>query len=132
MHHANIGTTSGHVGELTAGAWHPKDPNTFITSSNDSTVRYEMEADTSGPRFNSFLGRIWDVENKMKQKTVIVVKSKERGTRTKITTCNYSHDAKLIVNGASPPFIQAVRVLIRLSSWTRRDPSYLVNIGNIC
>ncbi|KAF8338314.1 WD40-repeat-containing domain protein [Cantharellus anzutake] len=72
--------TDGHVGELTSGAWHPKDANTFITSSNDSTVR------------------IWDVENRMKQKTVIVVKSKERGTRTKITACNYSYDGKLVVN----------------------------------
>lgn len=43
--------------------------------------------------------RIWDVENKRKQKTVIVVKSKERGTRTKITTCAYSPDGKHI--GAS-------------------------------
>ncbi|KAH8120239.1 hypothetical protein DFH11DRAFT_1500401, partial [Phellopilus nigrolimitatus] len=70
--------TAGHVGELTCCAWHPKDPNTFITSSADSTVR------------------IWDVENKRKQKTVIVVKSKERGTRTKVTTCAYSYDAKYI------------------------------------
>ncbi|KAG8999402.1 hypothetical protein FRB94_006182 [Tulasnella sp. JGI-2019a] len=70
--------TAGHVGELTGCAWHPRDANTFITSSNDSTIR------------------IWDVEDKRKQKTVIVVKSKERGTRTKVTTCAYSHDGKLI------------------------------------
>ncbi|KIM48429.1 hypothetical protein M413DRAFT_440158 [Hebeloma cylindrosporum] len=70
--------TSGHVGELTSCAWHPKDPKVFITSSADSTIR------------------IWDVENKRKQKTVIVVKSKERGTRTKVTACNYSPDGNLI------------------------------------
>ncbi|KAF9513687.1 hypothetical protein BS47DRAFT_1362247 [Hydnum rufescens UP504] len=70
--------TDGHVGELTSGAWHPKDPNTFITSSNDSTIR------------------IWDVGNKRKQKTAIVVKSKDRGTRTKITSCNYSPDGTII------------------------------------
>lgn len=40
--------------------------------------------------------RIWDVENKRKQKTVIVVKSKDRGARTKITSCGYSTDGKLI------------------------------------
>ena len=45
--------------------------------------------------------RIWDVENKRKQKTVIVVKSKERGTRTKITTCAYSPDGRLISGGIS-------------------------------
>ncbi|KAJ3503402.1 hypothetical protein NLJ89_g8448 [Agrocybe chaxingu] len=70
--------TSGHVGELTSCAWHPKDPKLFITSSADSTIR------------------IWDVENKRKQKTVIVVKSKERGARTKVTACNYSPDGGLI------------------------------------
>ncbi|PVG01931.1 transcription factor [Serendipita vermifera] len=70
--------TAGHVGELSGGAWHPKDPQTFITSSADSTIR------------------IWDVENKRKQKTVIVVKSKERGARTKITSCAYSHDGSYI------------------------------------
>lgn len=30
---------SGHVAELTACAWHPRDPQTFITSSLDSTIR---------------------------------------------------------------------------------------------
>ncbi|KAG9128302.1 hypothetical protein FRC07_001237 [Ceratobasidium sp. 392] len=70
--------TAGHVGELTACAWHPKEANLFITSSHDSTIR------------------IWDVENKRKQKTVIVVKSKERGTRTKVMSCAYSRDGKMI------------------------------------
>lgn len=44
--------------------------------------------------------RIWDVENKRKQKGVIVVKSKERGARTKVTACNYSPDGNLIGGGA--------------------------------
>ncbi|KAF9014934.1 transcription factor [Cyathus striatus] len=70
--------TSGHVSELTSCAWHPRDPQQFITSSADSTIR------------------IWDVENKRKQKSVIVVKSKERGARTKVMTCNYSPDGSLI------------------------------------
>ncbi|KAI0932454.1 hypothetical protein AcW2_001081 [Taiwanofungus camphoratus] len=70
--------TAGHVAELRSCAWHPYDPQTFITSSVDSTIR------------------IWDVENKRKQKTVIVVKSKERGARTKVTACGYSPDGSLI------------------------------------
>ncbi|KAJ3571352.1 hypothetical protein NP233_g3822 [Leucocoprinus birnbaumii] len=70
--------TSGHVSELTTCAWHPKDSQTFITSSADSTIR------------------IWDVENKRKQKTVIVVKSKERGARTKVLACGYSPDGGII------------------------------------
>ncbi|PLW35176.1 hypothetical protein PCANC_19283 [Puccinia coronata f. sp. avenae] len=69
---------AGHIAELTSGAWHPKDAKTFITSSADSTIR------------------IWDVENKRKSKGVIVLKSKERGTRTKITACAYSSDGKSI------------------------------------
>ncbi|KAG1825606.1 transcription factor [Suillus subaureus] len=69
---------SGHVGELSSCMWHPKDKQYFITSSADSTIR------------------IWDVENKRKQKSVIVVKSKERGARTKVTTCAYSTDGTLI------------------------------------
>jgi WD repeat-containing protein 70 len=43
--------------------------------------------------------RIWEVENKRKQKTVIVVKSKERGTRTKVNACAYSPDGNLIGGG---------------------------------
>ncbi|KAF8845415.1 WD40 repeat-like protein [Paxillus ammoniavirescens] len=70
--------TAGHVGELTGCAWHPRDQQYFITSSADSTIR------------------LWDVENKRKQKTVIVVKSKERGARTKVTACTYSPDGNLI------------------------------------
>ncbi|KAH7921257.1 hypothetical protein BV22DRAFT_1114517 [Leucogyrophana mollusca] len=70
--------TSGHVSDLSGCAWHPKEAQYFITSSADSTIR------------------IWDVEDKRKQKTVIVVKSKERGARTKVTTCAYSPDGRLI------------------------------------
>ncbi|KAF8213315.1 WD40-repeat-containing domain protein [Mycena galopus ATCC 62051] len=70
--------TSGHVGELSSCMWHPKDAKTFITSSADSTIR------------------IWDIENKRKQKSVIVVKSKERGARTKVTACAYSPDGSMI------------------------------------
>ncbi|KAJ2920263.1 hypothetical protein MD484_g54, partial [Candolleomyces efflorescens] len=70
--------TSGHVAEVISCSWHPKDSKTFITSSADSTIR------------------IWESDNKRKQKTVIVVKSKDRGGRTKVTACNYSLDASLI------------------------------------
>ncbi|KIK71262.1 hypothetical protein GYMLUDRAFT_66468 [Collybiopsis luxurians FD-317 M1] len=70
--------TAGHVSELSGCAWHPKDSQLFITSSADSTIR------------------IWDVENKRKQKTVIVVKSKERGARTKVLSCAYSPDGGMI------------------------------------
>ncbi|KAI0038900.1 transcription factor [Auriscalpium vulgare] len=78
MYIRDMKNTSGHVGELSACAWHPKDSEIFITSSSDSTIR------------------IWDVENRRKQKGVIVVKSRERGARTKVTTCAYSPDGRYI------------------------------------
>ncbi|OXG81705.1 transcription factor [Cryptococcus neoformans var. grubii Br795] len=70
--------TNGHTAEINAGAWHPTDKSIFLTCSNDSTLR------------------IWDTSNKRKQKQVIVVKSKERGARTKVTACAWSSDGKWI------------------------------------
>lgn len=75
----DLRNTEGHISGLTSGAWHPHDKNTFITASQDSTIR------------------IWDVENKRKQKDVIVYKSKERGGRTIVTTTAYNKDGKMIV-----------------------------------
>lgn len=45
--------------------------------------------------------RIWDVEDKRKQKTVIVIKSKERGARTRVNSCGYSQDGNMIGGGQS-------------------------------
>jgi hypothetical protein len=42
---------------------------------------------------------IWDAEDKRKQKTVIVVKSKDRGGRTKVSACGYSQDGNYIGGG---------------------------------
>jgi WD repeat-containing protein 70 len=89
----------GHVSELSSCAWHPKDTQTFITGSADSTIRYGFFAVTF--TLSPFMtDRIWNVENKRKQKTVVVVKSKERGARTKVTTCGYSPDGRYIAGGA--------------------------------
>lgn len=43
--------------------------------------------------------RIWDVTEPREQKHVLVFKSKERGTKTKVTACAYSPDGKFIVAG---------------------------------
>lgn len=40
--------------------------------------------------------RIWDVNDRFKSFKTIVLKSKERGSRTKITQCTYSPDGKTI------------------------------------
>jgi WD40 repeat protein len=73
--------TAGHVAELTACFWHPFTNNVFATASADSTIR------------------LWDAENRLKQQTVVVVKSKERGTRTKVTCAAFNHDAKMLAAG---------------------------------
>ncbi|TYJ56312.1 hypothetical protein B9479_003003 [Cryptococcus floricola] len=70
--------TNGHVAEINRGAWHPTEKSIFLTCSNDSTLR------------------IWDTSVLRKQKQVIVVKSKERGARTKVTACAWSPDGKWI------------------------------------
>ncbi|EKC97604.1 transcription factor [Trichosporon asahii var. asahii CBS 8904] len=62
-------TTKGHTAEINAGQWHPHDRDLFLTASNDSTLR------------------IWDVNDRSKQKQVIVVRSKERGNKTHVTSC---------------------------------------------
>ncbi|KAH9075819.1 hypothetical protein EDB83DRAFT_2515499 [Lactarius deliciosus] len=88
--------TSGHVSELSSCAWHPKDAQTFITGSSDSTIRYWVSSMRFFLSLFIYMDRIWNVENKRKQKTVIVVKSKERGARTKVTACGYSPDGRYI------------------------------------
>jgi WD40 repeat protein len=90
----------GHVSELSSCAWHPKDTQTFITGSADSTIRYCSFQMITYPPIN-MTDRIWNVENKRKQKTVIVVKSKERGARTKVTACSYSPDGRYVAGGKS-------------------------------
>ncbi|CAG8561842.1 15172_t:CDS:10 [Funneliformis caledonium] len=74
--------TNGHIAALTSGGWHPNDRQTFITASHDSTIR------------------IWDVDNKRKQKNVLVHKSKERGGRSVVTATCYSPDGRFIAGAA--------------------------------
>ena len=70
--------TSGHVAELSSGDWHPHTVGRFLTASADSSIR------------------LWDVEDRSRQKTVISVKSKERGTRTRVTKAKFSPDGRNI------------------------------------
>ncbi|KAL8292109.1 hypothetical protein RQP46_001575 [Phenoliferia psychrophenolica] len=78
MYIRDLRHTDGHVAALTAVAWHPKNYSLFLSASADSTIR------------------LWDVANKRKSKSVIVVKSKDRGGKTKVSACAWSADGKTI------------------------------------
>ena len=77
--------------------------------------------------------RIWDVENKRKQKTVIVVKSKERGARTKVTACAYSPDGSLI-GGGKPmkPIRQCFTIYTFSCSLLGRRTTYVAVLIQFC
>ncbi|OLL26932.1 WD repeat-containing protein 70 [Neolecta irregularis DAH-3] len=78
MYLRDLRNTDGHVAETTHGAWNPIDRQTFITSSVDSTIR------------------IWDVNRKSKNSSVIFLSSKQKGQKTEVTTCAYSPDGNTI------------------------------------
>jgi hypothetical protein len=56
--------------------------------------------------------RIWNIENKIKSTSIIPVKSKERRTRTKITTVSYSPDGKWGGHPLLPSYPHAMVSLI--------------------
>ncbi|KAI0104147.1 WD repeat domain-containing protein [Nemania sp. FL0031] len=62
MYLRDMNHTKGHVSEVTTGTWHPTDKNICVTAGTDSTLR------------------IWDINNKRRQKEVLVFKSKAPGT----------------------------------------------------
>ena len=69
MYLRDMNMTKGHVSEITTGCWHPANWDLFVTAGTDSTLR------------------IWDVNTRMKQKDVIVHKSRMAGSagRTRLT-----------------------------------------------
>lgn len=71
--------TTGHISDITCGGWHPLDDQVFYTAGSDSTVR------------------LWDMHHQRSQTTVIVVRSKERGTKTKVTAAAFAPDAQSIL-----------------------------------
>lgn len=77
MYLRDMNNTNGHVGEVTTGTWHPTDRNTCVTAGSDSTLR------------------IWDINNKRRQKEVIAFKSKAPGCagRTRMTAVAWAATA---------------------------------------
>lgn len=80
--------TKGHIQALSSCMWHPFDKQLFLTSAADSTVR------------------IWDVNQKRSHKDIIVVKSKNRGTKTRISSAVFNITATNIAIGAQDGIIR--------------------------
>ena len=97
--------TLGHTSSITLARWHPIQKHVFYTASFDSTIR------------------IWDVNDRKQQKSVIPVKSKSIGNRTPITTACVSPDGKQIVAGIDffPNFMSKFEYF----SWRRWSDPYL-------
>ena len=78
MYLRDMHNTKGHISEITTGTWHPSDKNLCLTAGTDSTLR------------------IWDINNKRKQKDIIVFKSKAPGAggRTRMTAAAWSSQAQ--------------------------------------
>ena len=72
------------------------------------------------------------MENKRKQKGVIVVKSKERGARTKVTACNYSPDGNLIGGGALLRFCFIISMNNEFNSVSGRGPTHVADKFEFC
>jgi WD repeat-containing protein 70 len=70
MYLRDMNMTKGHVSEITAGTWHPTNWDLFVTAGTDSTLR------------------IWDINSKLRQKNVIVHKSRHAGSagRSRMTS----------------------------------------------
>ncbi|GAA6046900.1 hypothetical protein JCM3770_003419 [Rhodotorula araucariae] len=102
MYIRDLRNTDGHVAAITAVAWHPKNAALFLTCSADSTLR------------------IWDKDNRRKSKSVIVVKSKERGGKTKVSACCWSPDGKSIAAACEDG---AIHLWAASSNFTRPNAS---------
>jgi len=87
MYITDMSRTKGHIGGLTAGAWHPVHRQQFATSSLDSTIR------------------IWECFRGRQQKQVIKTRA-EGGLKTCPTSITYNRDGSLLAAGCNDGSIQ--------------------------
>ncbi|KAL8725434.1 MAG: hypothetical protein Q9166_007366 [cf. Caloplaca sp. 2 TL-2023] len=73
MYLRDMHNTKGHISEITTGTWHPTNRDLCVTAGTDSTLR------------------IWDCSLRMRQKDVIVHKSRAAGSagRTRMTAVSW-------------------------------------------
>ncbi len=96
MYIRDMNYTKGHVSAITEGHFHPKDPQLFMTSSLDSTIRlWDAEAKPMG------------VEQHLTQAQIIKVhRIGMGGKKIEATSCCYSPDGALIGGGARDGSLQ--------------------------
>jgi WD40 repeat protein len=119
MYLRDMNMTKGHVSEITTGSWHPTNWNLCVTAGTDSTLR------------------IWDVNTRMKQKDVIVHKSRMAGSagRTRMTAVAWGSqvegggsllvaaalDGSLVMYGGEGPYHRPsaeIRDAHKADTWT--------------
>ncbi|KAL8911992.1 MAG: hypothetical protein Q9171_002968, partial [Xanthocarpia ochracea] len=73
MYLRDMHNTKGHISEITTGTWHPTNRDLCVTAGTDSTLR------------------IWDCSVRMRQKDIIVHKSRAAGSagRTRMTAVSW-------------------------------------------
>lgn len=82
------------MASITNGQFHPKNPDLFLTSSLDSTMRqWNIQAKRYG------------MESNLPHQDVFKLKD-ERGVKTGITTCSYDHKGDVILAGCLDGSIQ--------------------------
>lgn len=80
---SDMSKTKGHVQMLNDGCWNPKEKGTFITCSNDGTIR------------------IWDLNKLSEQKIVIKTRSPTSGLKALPNVCRYSRDSLTLIAGCN-------------------------------
>lgn len=79
----DMANTKGHVQILNDGCFHPRERSSFMTSSNDGTIR------------------IWNINNLKQQETVIKVRSRGSGLKAMPNIIRYSRDSLSIATGCN-------------------------------
>ncbi|GAA6063096.1 hypothetical protein JCM10212_003294 [Sporobolomyces blumeae] len=102
MYIRDLRNTGGHVAAIRFVSWNPANPTQFLTGSSDSTLR------------------IWDKDTRRNSSKTIVVKSKERGGKTKVSAGSWSRDGKWIAAACEDGSLHLWR---SSSNFTRPDYS---------